>query len=393
MKQRIHTDQAPKAIGPYSQAVLAGDFLYVSGQIPLDPATGEIVGGTAAEQAAQSLRNLQAILREAGMTFDNVVKTTVLLQDIADFAAVNEVYAQFFGGEILPARAAFAVNALPKGALVEIELVAYKGRNESKRLRSGGTEPLALLQLHLRAGGQRKRARSIRPVLLQKIRFGKPCDFGIVGGQRAAGKERAVRIAADEPALPDRQQEQRRTAVRRCAVGQRFPQRGIKAVFRLIRDLRKGIPADGIEKERGNTGIGTQQHPARAAEVRIGERAVFKRNGVDLAVRQQIDDAIRTKAILHGGANGGNGFIVGRRIGQRRGDGRREQSGKPPKCEKSSSQQSSAQENPTKLLHRRRLLDRFGMIQFQYTTKTRPRQWKKRICIGEEFYWSGRETK
>ena len=94
MKQRIHTDQAPKAIGPYSQAVLAGDFLYVSGQIPLDPATGEIVGGTAAEQAAQSLRNLQAILREAGMTFDNVVKTTVLLQDIADFAAVNEVYAQ-----------------------------------------------------------------------------------------------------------------------------------------------------------------------------------------------------------------------------------------------------------------------------------------------------------
>lgn len=127
MKQRIHTDQAPKAIGPYSQAVLAGDFLYVSGQIPLDPATGEIVGGTAAEQAAQSLRNLQAILREAGMTFDNVVKTTVLLQDIADFAAVNEVYAQFFDGEILPARAAFAVNALPKGALVEIELVAYKG--------------------------------------------------------------------------------------------------------------------------------------------------------------------------------------------------------------------------------------------------------------------------
>ena len=127
MKQRIHTDQAPKAIGPYSQAVLAGDFLYVSGQIPLDPAAGEIVGGTAAEQAAQSLRNLQAILREAGMTFDNVVKTTVLLQDIADFAAVNEVYAQFFGGEILPARAAFAVNALPKGALVEIELVAYKG--------------------------------------------------------------------------------------------------------------------------------------------------------------------------------------------------------------------------------------------------------------------------
>ena len=127
MKTRIHTDKAPAAIGPYSQAVLAGDFLYVSGQLPIDPATGAFAGDTAAEQAAQSIRNLAAILEEAGMSLNDVVKTTVLLADIADFAAVNEVYAKFFTGEILPARAAFAVRDLPKGAKVEIELVAYKG--------------------------------------------------------------------------------------------------------------------------------------------------------------------------------------------------------------------------------------------------------------------------
>ena len=127
MKKRIHTDKAPAAIGPYSQAVLAGDFLYVSGQLPIDPATGAFAGDTAAEQAAQSIRNLAAILEEAGMSLNDVVKTTVLLADIADFAAVNEVYAKFFTGEILPARAAFAVRDLPKGAKVEIELVAYKG--------------------------------------------------------------------------------------------------------------------------------------------------------------------------------------------------------------------------------------------------------------------------
>ena len=127
MKKRIHTDKAPAAIGPYSQAVLAGDFLYVSGQLPIDPATGAFAGDTAAEQAAQSIRNLSAILEEAGMSLNDVVKTTVLLADIADFAAVNEVYAKFFTGEVLPARAAFAVRDLPKGAKVEIELVAYKG--------------------------------------------------------------------------------------------------------------------------------------------------------------------------------------------------------------------------------------------------------------------------
>ncbi len=127
MKTRIHTDKAPAAIGPYSQAVLAGDFLYVSGQLPLDPVSGAMAGDTAAEQAEQSIRNLSAILEEAGMTLDDVVKTTVLLADIADFAAVNEVYAKHFTGAVLPARAAFAVRDLPKGAKVEIELVAYKG--------------------------------------------------------------------------------------------------------------------------------------------------------------------------------------------------------------------------------------------------------------------------
>ena len=127
MKTRIHSENAPKAIGPYSQAVLAGDFLYVSGQIPLCPVTGQVVGQTAPEQAEQALKNLSAILKEAGMTLDNAVKTTVLLADIADFAAVNEVYAKYFTGEVLPARAAFAVRDLPKGVKVEIELVAYKG--------------------------------------------------------------------------------------------------------------------------------------------------------------------------------------------------------------------------------------------------------------------------
>ena len=127
MKTRIHTDKAPAAIGPYSQAVLAGDFLYVSGQLPLDPVSGAMAGDTAAEQAEQSVRNLSAILEAAGMTLDDVVKTTVFLADIADFAAVNEVYAKHFTGAVLPARAAFAVRDLPKGAKVEIELVAYKG--------------------------------------------------------------------------------------------------------------------------------------------------------------------------------------------------------------------------------------------------------------------------
>ena len=125
MKRKISTPNAPAAIGPYSQAVTAGDFLSVSGQIPLSPATGEIVGTTIEEQTEQVFANLQAILTAAGMTFDDVVKATVLLSDIANFGAVNTIYGKYFNGKVLPARAAFAVKDLPKGAMVEIELVAY----------------------------------------------------------------------------------------------------------------------------------------------------------------------------------------------------------------------------------------------------------------------------
>lgn len=120
----IHTVNAPAAIGPYSQAVRAGDFVFVSGQLPIDPATGEFVAGGVAEQAAQSLKNAAAILNEAGSSIGQVVKTTVLLADIADFAVVNTEYARVFNGAVLPARAAYQVAALPKGALVEVELIA-----------------------------------------------------------------------------------------------------------------------------------------------------------------------------------------------------------------------------------------------------------------------------
>ena len=126
MKKRISTPNAPAAIGPYSQAVLVNDTLYISGQIPLDPATGEIAGDTIELQAEQVFKNLGAILAEAGMTFDDVVKATVLLDDIGDFAAVNAIYGKYLCGEILPARAAFAVDALPKGVKVEIEMIAVK---------------------------------------------------------------------------------------------------------------------------------------------------------------------------------------------------------------------------------------------------------------------------
>ena len=122
----VSTTNAPAAIGPYSQAVLVNDTLYISGQIPLDPATGEIAGDTIELQAEQVFKNLGAILAEAGMTFDDVVKATVLLDDIGDFAAVNAIYAKYLCGEILPARAAFAVDALPKGVKVEIEMIAVK---------------------------------------------------------------------------------------------------------------------------------------------------------------------------------------------------------------------------------------------------------------------------
>ena len=120
----IATDTAPAAIGTYSQAVRVDGLLFVSGQLPIDPATGEFAGPGVREEAAQSLRNAAAILAAAGTSMDRVVKTTVLLADIADFAVVNEVYAEAFGGEVLPARAAYQVAALPKGARVEIELIA-----------------------------------------------------------------------------------------------------------------------------------------------------------------------------------------------------------------------------------------------------------------------------
>ena len=125
MKAAIHTDRAPAAIGPYSQAVRAGGFLFTSGQIPVDPAAGDIPAGIKA-QAQQSLNNIAAILAQAGLDRSAVVKTTVFLKDMNDFAAMNEVYAEFFT-EPYPARAAFQAAGIPKGALVEIECVAVKG--------------------------------------------------------------------------------------------------------------------------------------------------------------------------------------------------------------------------------------------------------------------------
>ncbi len=125
MKKIIASDRAPGAIGPYSQAVLAGNLLFISGQIPLDPVSMQITGRTAAEQAEQVFSNIKAILEEAGLGFEHVVKTTVLLKSMADFASVNEVYARQFKGEY-PARAAYEVANLPKNALVEIEAIAVK---------------------------------------------------------------------------------------------------------------------------------------------------------------------------------------------------------------------------------------------------------------------------
>ena len=121
----IHTDNAPAAIGPYSQGIQAGNTIYVSGQLPIDPATGAFAGDDIATQTRQSLTNIKSILNAAGADMCDVVKTTVLLADIADFAAMNAVYAEFFAAPY-PARAAFQVACLPKNALVEIECVAVK---------------------------------------------------------------------------------------------------------------------------------------------------------------------------------------------------------------------------------------------------------------------------
>ena len=121
--QVIHTENAPAAIGPYSQAVKAGNLLFVSGQVPFVPETMEIVEGDVKAQTAQSLKNLQAILKEAGADFSNVVKTTVFIKDMNEFAQINEVYAEYFG-ENKPARACGEVARLPKDVKVEIELIA-----------------------------------------------------------------------------------------------------------------------------------------------------------------------------------------------------------------------------------------------------------------------------
>ena len=121
--EAIHTEKAPKAIGPYSQAIKVGNMVFASGQIPVDPATGEFAEGGIKGQTRQSLTNAQAILKEAGTDLSKVIKTTGFLSDMGNFAAMNEVYAEFFQ-QPYPARSAVAVKDLPKGALVEIECIA-----------------------------------------------------------------------------------------------------------------------------------------------------------------------------------------------------------------------------------------------------------------------------
>jgi 2-iminobutanoate/2-iminopropanoate deaminase len=125
MKKVVVTDKAPAAIGPYSQGVWAGSFLFLSGQIPLDPVKGALVGTTAAEQAEQVFRNIEGALESQGLTFGNVVKATVFAKNMEDFGAINEVYATRFSAEP-PARSFVEVARLPKDVLVEIEVIAYR---------------------------------------------------------------------------------------------------------------------------------------------------------------------------------------------------------------------------------------------------------------------------
>ncbi|MCX2478662.1 RidA family protein [Pedobacter sp. MC2016-15] len=126
MKRIINTTDAPAPIGPYSQAVLANGFLYVSGQIPINPATGELTIDSIKSETEQVMRNLNAVLLEAGFEFSNILKTTIFLSDMALFAEVNEVYGSYFESEF-PARETVAVKGLPKGVNVEISVIAYKG--------------------------------------------------------------------------------------------------------------------------------------------------------------------------------------------------------------------------------------------------------------------------
>jgi 2-iminobutanoate/2-iminopropanoate deaminase len=129
MKQVIQTNQAPAAIGPYSQAIRKGAFLFASGQLGIDPATGELIEGGVKEQTVQVFKNIHAILSEAGYAMTDIVKTTVFLTDMADFAAVNEIYAAQFEGDF-PARSAVAVKTLPKNGRIEIELIAVRDSSD-----------------------------------------------------------------------------------------------------------------------------------------------------------------------------------------------------------------------------------------------------------------------
>lgn len=122
----IRTDKAPGAVGPYSQAIKAGDFLFASGQIPINPEKGRITAGTISEQAEQCMKNVGAILEAAGATYDNVIKTTVYINDMNFFGVVNEVYGKYFN-KTLPARSCVEISKLPKDALVEVEVIAYLG--------------------------------------------------------------------------------------------------------------------------------------------------------------------------------------------------------------------------------------------------------------------------
>ena len=121
----IHTDNAPKAVGPYSQAIAAGDFLFCSGQLGIDPVSGQLVAGGVTEQATQVLKNLEALLKAGGASLSSVVKSEVFLKNMSDFAAMNEVYASFFTSEPKPARVTVEVARLPKDALVEVACVAH----------------------------------------------------------------------------------------------------------------------------------------------------------------------------------------------------------------------------------------------------------------------------
>ena len=121
----VHTDNAPAAIGPYSQAIIYGDTLYTSGQIPVDPATGEVVGTTIEEQADRVMKNLGAVLEAAGTSYEKAVKTVCFLADMNDFATFNKVYSEYFNG-MCPARSCVAVKELPKQVLCEVEVIAHK---------------------------------------------------------------------------------------------------------------------------------------------------------------------------------------------------------------------------------------------------------------------------